>query len=439
MAGDRLNRSAVSRGLWALLDQGLHSGSSFAIHLALARWLPAQDYGLFAVAYALFLLISIAHTSLLVEPMLVFGPGRFRRVFSSYVLGLLELQGVVTVGLLAIALVVGAVAWTVGLPFTPIALVVGAVLTFSTILFQWLVRRACYVVGRSSLAAWTSALYATVVGIGIFALRTAESLSPYAAFAIMAAAAAVSAIVPLVGLRIARGPTPSRRLRRVIRSRHSRFGRWTLLTNGLSWVPYNAFTLVLSAASGLQAAAAFRALFNLIMPMQHASSALSLVLLPALVRRGGPAAEILTRRAALGFGVCAASFGALLIAARVPLVDLLYAGRYAGDVDLLWGLALLPILGAVNVVWRARLLADERPDAVFRAFAIAAGFTVIVGIPLVWWLGLPGAVAGRIAATGVISAILWRVQRAYRSKPRKERSPRPALGAESNPVQQVTL
>src|SRR5207247_11135829 len=75
----------LGREFWAVTDQGLFAVSNFALNVLLARWLAPQDYGAFAVAFAVFLLLGTFHSSLLIEPMLVFGPGRYRRRLSEYV------------------------------------------------------------------------------------------------------------------------------------------------------------------------------------------------------------------------------------------------------------------------------------------------------------------------------------------------------------------
>ena len=64
-------RSALS-----LVDQGLTSGAGFGVNLLLARWMPADVYGAFAVAFAGFLFVSGFHNVLLLEPMSVMGPSR---------------------------------------------------------------------------------------------------------------------------------------------------------------------------------------------------------------------------------------------------------------------------------------------------------------------------------------------------------------------------
>src|SRR6185436_2674834 len=72
------------RVTWSLVDQALISGSGFLLNILIARWVPPAEYGLFAVAYAGFVVASGIHTSLLVEPMSVLGAARPSSELASY-------------------------------------------------------------------------------------------------------------------------------------------------------------------------------------------------------------------------------------------------------------------------------------------------------------------------------------------------------------------
>src|SRR5258708_26936586 len=63
----------AAKGGFALADQGLISGSNFVISILLARWLVPEQYGAYAVAFGIFILLTVLYQSLLLEPMAVFG------------------------------------------------------------------------------------------------------------------------------------------------------------------------------------------------------------------------------------------------------------------------------------------------------------------------------------------------------------------------------
>ena len=50
-------------GMWAIIDQGLFALVSVLLNLLLASWLAPAEYGAFAVAYSVFLLLGAVHTA----------------------------------------------------------------------------------------------------------------------------------------------------------------------------------------------------------------------------------------------------------------------------------------------------------------------------------------------------------------------------------------
>ena len=79
----------VGKGSLAIARPGpLCQFSNFLLNVLLARWLAPTDYGAFALAFSVFLLLLLFHNALLSGPMLVFGPGKYRERFPEY-LGIL--------------------------------------------------------------------------------------------------------------------------------------------------------------------------------------------------------------------------------------------------------------------------------------------------------------------------------------------------------------
>src|SRR5437667_12256097 len=82
-AGNHLASYAVKGG-FAFLDQGLFAASNFFVNVLMARWLPPSQYGVFSVAFSLFLVLGTFHTAFLIEPMMVFGSSKYRVSFPDY-------------------------------------------------------------------------------------------------------------------------------------------------------------------------------------------------------------------------------------------------------------------------------------------------------------------------------------------------------------------
>src|ERR1700710_657884 len=74
----------MGRVFLAVADQGLISGSNFAIGILLARWMKPEQYGAYALAFSVFLLLSQFHGSIVLEPMAVFGSSTYRSRLRGY-------------------------------------------------------------------------------------------------------------------------------------------------------------------------------------------------------------------------------------------------------------------------------------------------------------------------------------------------------------------
>src|SRR5437764_4410987 len=70
-------RHWAGKGVLAVADQALFAGGNFLVNVLLARWMTPSEYGAFALAYAVFLLFAALHAAVLVEPMMVFGSGKY--------------------------------------------------------------------------------------------------------------------------------------------------------------------------------------------------------------------------------------------------------------------------------------------------------------------------------------------------------------------------
>src|SRR5258706_15912257 len=140
-------RSALS-----VFDQGLTAAVGFGVNIALARWLSADAYGAFAVAFATFLFISGFHNVLLLEPLTVMGPSRHPNRLPTYFREQIVIH-VILVGVLAAVILLAAQASLLGAsghpPFAGAFIGSGGGLPFLALFL--LVRRMCYVLPRPAI------------------------------------------------------------------------------------------------------------------------------------------------------------------------------------------------------------------------------------------------------------------------------------------------
>ena len=401
---ERLIHWAKKGGL-AVLDQGLFAGTNFLVGVLLARWLEPAAYGAFSAAYAVFLLVGTLHTALWTEPMLVYGSGRFQEQYATY--QRLLLSGHWRFSLLCfvafVAVGSGFIAsgsWSLGVSF--LGLAVAAPLN----LYLWLMRRSAYVLLEPHLAAYGGAFYLVLFLGASWGLLRWGWLNEGSALLAMGLAGQASGYLIQRSVR-ARVEETAPVASAEVRALHWSYGRWALVAGGLSWVPGNIYFVLLPAFHGLEAAAALKALLNVVMPVLHFNGALAGLFVPAFVRAKALGRLFSTALRALWvLLVPALAYWLFLLFAGRSLMGWLYGEKY-GSSGLAW-LGFIAITAAVTNTFEAVLRAVERPDQVALVYAIAALASVLVGVGLVYLAGFEGAI---LAMTGVnvVSALLFAV------------------------------
>lgn len=395
-----------------MLGQALFAGSHFLVNIFLARWLSADEYGAFALAFSCFLLFSMLYSACVYEPMIVFGSGSYANSFPGYVTLLVRsnvvMLAVVSGSMLAVSLLLGRL-YSTSVQHAFAALAVAA----PFIMLTWLGRAAFYARLQPGGAAVGGAFYfCTLVG-GLFLLRHANKLSPGTAFLAMGLAGLISSTFLLIRLGFQWKRQPDGLTLRTVVDDHWRYGKWAVGSAVVAWFPDNIYYAVLPALTGLGGTGALRALINLINPVLHVLYALSAVLIPTLVRhrdRAGIAEMTRTMKTLLGLLVPASvAYMAVLMWFRVALFHAFYGGNfqeYSGMPVLLVGL--IPIAAGCVMVLGAGLRAVERPSSVFWGYVAASVSTLCIGLPLAKLLGVAGAAAGMLISSSVTAlSLAW--------------------------------
>lgn len=380
--------------------------SNFVMNIFLARYLTSQEYGAFSTAFAIFMFIAALHTATLIEPMLVFGPGRYKGRLSEYLGSLVYGHlGFTALGSLALLLAgLGLTLWGA----TSLSTVLLA-LAFAGpfILLLWLMRRACYARIEPHLAASGGVLYMALMLAGVYVLYRLEWLSAASALGVMGISSLAVSLWLMARLRVERPRLRANKLVRDTLEDHWKWGRWSVATAALGWFPGNVFFLLLPVWGGLEATASFKALMNLLMPMLQATAALSVLLLPILVQaREHSRLGAHVRLALIPFVLVPTLYWMLLGMFHTPLVSWLYGGRYTEHANLLWLLGLVPIATAVKVVMAQSFRALQRPDWLFLAYVFSAVVALTIGAWFTYLWGTVGAGLGLLTSQGTAAALV---------------------------------
>jgi O-antigen/teichoic acid export membrane protein len=386
---------AMKGGL-AILDQGVFTGSNFVISILLARWLSPEQYGSYAVAFAIFLFILAFHQALLLEPMLVFGGSVYRNCLRGYLKALLSLH----LGMsLAIALVLG-VAAGVALKLEPASslpsALVGVAFAAPSILLFWLVKRTFYLKLSPAPSAGAAVLYCVLTMGGLAFVYKHGLLSVFSALLLMGVGSLGASASLLIYLKLRLSSIQDAPSVVDIGGRHWRYGRWALGANAMMWVPINLFYPLLSRFSGMAQAGELKALMNFASPMLQTCAALSSLMLPysarVLEQRGGAGVDVILKRMTLLCVACAVPYWAVILVFRGSAFRLLYSGRYTEVVYLLPIVTLVSIFGSAFFGPSIVLRSLEAPGSVFAAVTVSSCVAVAVGLPLTRVWGVRGAV-----------------------------------------------
>jgi O-antigen/teichoic acid export membrane protein len=401
----------TTRGVWAIVDQALFALSNLLLNVLLARWLSPREYGAFVTAYVVLLLVTVAHSGLIVEPMMVIGPSRFGqgRTFHEYFAFLLRFQWAFGAAAMTTLLLIGGVAYAFGavlLGHTFVGLACAAPFIF----LSWLARRACYVERQPAIAAFGGGLYLLIAGTGGVLLFRFGLLTSTAAQLLMgvAAIAASGLILTKLGHRWLPPPPPIDT--RPLLHEHWNFLRWSGGAGVLSFAQGVGFYLLLPAFAGLEASAALRAMNNFIMPVMQSDSALSVLLAPELARARGRPNDLarIVRWATRFFTVEGLICWLLIAMFRHDLVRFTYGDRYVDYADLLLVIGAVPLLASRGNMLGALLRVHTRIRQLFWSNAVAACISLTLGFATMPRFGALGVIVSSITAELVRMALMTR-------------------------------
>ena len=406
----------AGKGAMALIDQGLIAASNFLVALMLARQVSSAEYGAYALAFEIFLLLVVFYSSFILEPMSVFGPSIYKHCLRQYLETVLSLHlraAAATCAVLGLA-AFGVFEWSGNVALAKA--LAGVAVAGPCVLFFWIARRTFYLILAPASAAVGAAIYSAVLLCGLLVTYRLHLLSPITVFLLMGLGGLVT------------GPALMRRLKPVMSSaadapalpevviRHWQYGRWALASSVATWANLAVLYFALTSFHGLAVTGELKALMNLASPIGQGLAALSLLSLPYASRvshQESPAAmkRLATRLTLLYVGGTAAYFAVVLVI-RHPLVRMMYGGKYLDVVGLLPLIALSAVLRLGATAQAIPLRAIQSPSLVFYAYGASAVVAVLAGIPASWAYGLRGAAAASVlSSAAALGFAYWLLRR----------------------------
>jgi len=394
----------LGKGAWTIVDQSFFAFSNFVLNIVLARWLTESDYGAFSLAFSIFLLLGVIFNALMVEPMMVYGSGKYKSAFSTYIQLLTRTHWKFVSIILSVIGLIIACCFYQSSSFT----VLLTLACFSGFMFyQWLLRRACYLIMQPHIAAIGGLFYFVVMMAGVFILKYTDFLNAITGMLIMAVASLVASCWIKYSLKkINKGS--SELDQNNVYQNHWEYGRWAIGTNVMSWIPGNIYFLVLGWWYTERTPGDLKAVFNFALPMLQLVGAFGPMIIPIMVQASARG----------GFDSVIVRLGKIVVLATVlyatvlgffgsTFLQLLYQGKYIEHAGNLWLVGFLPIFAGLVMIYGSAIRAMEKPKLVFQSYIWVCAICVLIGLPITYHYGVAGAVIGMLVATMANALILY--------------------------------
>ncbi|MGA9529279.1 MAG: hypothetical protein WBS24_14285 [Terriglobales bacterium] len=406
-----------------LVDQVLSVGGMFAMNIALARVRSKEEYGLFTLSYSLFTFLAGLHNAAVLEAYTIYGSGRYRGRFQKYERFVGMHNGWLLAGVsVTLVAIWESLRWLHPAFASPALL--GMALACGILLSAAFRRRTFYIRRRPDLAARFSAVFfVSCMALLGLAVR-AEMLNGLSAFLIAAAAWSLAFLVTPNPACEDDGrqneneddtrpvaPTPDFLIEEPdYWSEHWKYSRWVFVTALVFQFTTQAYFWVVAVCLSVRDVAGLRALYNLALPVDQIFAAISLVVLPQMAFHFASGELGKLRRM---WGQCSLMFLAIGLAfavtvglANVRLIHAAYGTRFDDVAPLLRWYVIVPVVMGAGNAANAALKAVEKPQAVFAAYVASGIATFAVGIPLVMYFGLRGAVDGMLVSAASYTGTL---------------------------------
>lgn len=392
-----------------ILDQTLFSGGNFLVSILLARWLTPVQYGAYAVAFSIFLLLTTFHTALFIEPMLVFGAGKYNNNFQRY-LAILLYGNIIAVIPFSIILVVISLFLGKYHSIEVQKAILGLVIAGPIILFLLTLRRAFYVRFRPIFSVIGVGVYILILIIFIYVMKTYNMLSQSTAFLGMGLSSFIISVSFIYRLRPKWVGSHDITLNAVA-DVHWRYGKWALASAVMVWIPSNIYFIVLPLWIGLNGAAILKVVMNIGNIAFLSNGALALFLIPLFSKYAAESKNKMISVMKFFFALfIIGNICYFLILTYFPreILNLFYGKRYEEFYYLIPLVGFLAIPNSVGSVFASALRAMELPSRVFLYVMTSVLVTFVIGIPLATIMGITGVILGTFLSFSISAlAILF--------------------------------
>lgn len=387
---------------WLLADQGIFAATNFVINILFARWLSPVDYGMFAVSFSGYLLLTVLHFGAILEPILVQStkvePTRTR----SYIGVLIKAHALMIAGIFVLASIGFVVATWLGSNDAGWA-VIGAMVGGSLMVTLLTARRLCLVFLSTRISALIGLLYATGVVITSYLIRCFAGVTWFDMWLVMGGWSLLCSVLIFGMLYAALNGSERYGLGELCRFQWQ-YARFGLAAAICSWFRVDGVLLMLAHLAGLEVIAETRAVLNIANPTIQVNLALYTSWLVMFSRDNS-----WKRLAQTATIYCLAALLAVAIAFIIatPLVQWTYNGRYLDGAWLLPLYCIVVALNGVESVFTCFLKAGRFLKRGYAPQIIGSALAILLGYLLIPMFNEAGALYAVISSFAVGSLLAF--------------------------------
>lgn len=399
------------KGYLSLADQCVVSATTFSVNIFLARYLGVDEYGLFVVAYTVYLLIAAVQDAMFGYPALIVGARLGNESLGGYVSSLFVLQCIFGISVSALSIGAIAAAYSYSGAFDPWMLYSFVSFVLFALSNQFL-RRLLYLYNRAFQVLLVDLLFSAFLFASLFYLASGGRLGFAQAnysLAFAAFGAFVAGTAFLGGRFVFKGLSL-----RASAVENLRFGKWLVAQNLCTWGTGQIYYLVSAAVLGMKAPAVLKVCANLLAPLQVIFQGIDSVLVIAISKRleAGTARPFLLKA-----GAAIVAFS-LIYSLIIPvfsddLISILYGPSYGDLLPIVVIFAVAFVFRSVAVVPNLALLSIKATRETFFVHLTTLFITLASIYPLLHYGEIIGAAVGTVLIPYFFWAVLmlWRVSK----------------------------